>query len=267
MDVTRRQFLLFAGALGLSSCVSVKIPLINPGNPEPFTVAALNDLHVKDARSTAYLNRVVEKVNATPNLRCELVLGDLTSNGQLSEFNLAKASLDRLAKPYQTIPGNHDVEGRGPDIFANFEKVIGPTQWVREEGNWMFIGLNSCEGGLSDVTVAPDRLTWLRKQIKKAGKDRPIALFAHHPFNPHSKKYRVKNADEILAMFAEHNLKLVAAGHWHGNQEEEQNGILFTTTACCSSTRDNFDDTTAKGFRLFHFEGDVVKTEFVEVPV
>jgi len=266
MKMTRRQFILFTGALGLSSCARVKVPLIGAWEKAPFTVAAMNDLHVKDARSTAFVNHAVEKINATPNLRFVVVLGDLSTSGQLSEFNLAKTSLDRLAKPCLTLPGNHDVQGNGPDIYANFEKVFGPTQWIREEGDWLFIGLNSCEGALSDVTIAPDRISWLRKQINKVKPGRPIGLFAHHPFNPNTKKYRVKNADEVLGLFSGHSLKLVAAGHWHGNQVEEHNGILFTTTACCTSTRENFDETPAKGYRLFHFDHDKVETEFVEVP-
>ena len=285
MKMTRRQFILFTGALGLSSCARVKVPLIGTGEKAPFTVAAMNDLHVKDAHSTAFVNHAIEKINATQNLRFVAVLGDLSTSGQLSELNLAKTSLDRLAKPCLTLPGNHDVQGNGPDVYANFEKVFGPTQWIREEGDWLFIGLNSCEGALSDVTIAPDRISWLRKQINKIKPGRPIALFAHHPFNPNTKKYRVKNTDEVLGLFSGHNLKLVAAGHWHGNQVtvcqqfvsvrqtvattncEEHDGILFTTTACCTSTRENFDETTAKGYRLFHFDRDKVETEFVEVAV
>ena len=66
-------------------------------------------------------------------------------------------------------------------------------------------------------------------------------------------------------VFAGHNLKFVAAGHYHGNQVEEHNGVLFTTTACCSTTRDNFDETPEKGYRLFHVTKDAIETEFVAV--
>ena len=262
MKLSRREFIALMAALGLSSCARVKVPLIG-GGKESFAVAAMNDLHVKDAGSTALANRAAEKINATRDLRFTAVLGDLSTDGKLSELNLAKSSLARLVKPYFALPGNHDVQVNGANVFANFEKVFGETQWVREEGRWVFIGLNSCEGASSDVTIAPDRMAWLKKQIKRINGKRPIALFAHHPFNPHTKEYRVKNADEVLGLFSVHNLKLVAAGHWHGNQVEDQNGVLFTTTACCSSTRPNFDETPAKGYRLFHFDGDKVETEFV----
>ena len=142
------------------------------------------------------------------------------------------------------------------------DKVL---QWQDKSGGWVFVGFNSCEGTGSDVTVSPEQVAWLSKRVRKIDRDRPIALFAHHPFNPHTKNYRVKNAEEVLGLFGDHNLKLVATGHWHGNQVETRDGILFTTTACCSSTRGNFDDTTAKGYRLFHFDKKEVQTEFVTV--
>jgi 3',5'-cyclic AMP phosphodiesterase CpdA len=265
MKLSRREFIAWTAALGLSSCARVKVPLISGGGKGPFTVAAMNDLHVKDAGSTALVNRAIEKINATPGLRFTVVLGDLSTDGKLSELNLAKGSLGRLVKPYLVLPGNHDVQANDANIFAIFEKVFGQTQWVREEDNWVFIGINSCEGASSDVTIPDDRMTWLRKEIKRVNPKRPVALFAHHPFNPLSKEYRVKNADEVIGLFSGHNLKLVAAGHWHGNQVEEQNGILFTTTACCSSTRANADDTQQKGYRLFRFDADSVSTEFVVV--
>ena len=267
MNMTRRQFLTTLGALGLSACSHIRVPLISSGDKGPFTVATLGDLHVLDARSTSLLNYAVARINETRNVRFTAILGDVTTSGKLAEFNLAKKSLDRLKMPYRAIPGNHDVQPRTANPCANFEKTFGTSVWTQEEGGWTFIGLDSCDGMASDVAVRPERVEWLKERIQKINADRPIALLTHHPFNPHTKQYRVKNADEILALFASHNLKLVASGHWHGNQEETQNGILFTTTACCASTRPNFDETPEKGYRLFHFDANEVKTEFVEVKV
>jgi len=265
MNLTRRQFLGMAGALSLSAWASTGG--LFGGKKGPFTVAAINDLHVLDTRSTAIVTKAVGQINQTPDIAFTVVLGDLSTNGKLTQFRLCKQSLDRLERPYLVVPGNHDVEPGVKDIYANYRKNFTLGNWVHEEEQWTFIGLDSCEGNASDVSIRPDRVEWLEKRLKKINRDRPLALCCHHPFNPNSKQYRVKNADEILAMFAEHKLKLVAAGHYHGNQVEEANGVLFTTTACCSSTRPNFDDTPAKGYRLFHIDEDAVKTEFVEVKI
>lgn len=271
MRFTRRQFIGLLGALGASSCARVKrvdwdLGILDRGEGL-CTFAAINDLHILDAPSTAIVNRAVKSINENADVRFTVVLGDLATDGRLAELNMARESLDKLERPYFVVPGNHDADPTSADIFANYEKNFGEGVWTEENGGWVFIGLDSCEGTASDVSVQPEHIAWLEKQLNRINQARPVALFAHHPFNPHTKAYRVKNADQVLAMFREHNLKLVATGHYHGNQVEERDGILFTTTACCASTRPNFDNTSAKGYRLFRLDHETVETEFVEVPV
>jgi Icc protein len=266
MKLTRREFIGLLGALGLSSCATPHIPLVGT-DKKPFKIAALNDLHLLDARSKALVDKAVEQINATKDAQLVVVIGDLCSTARLSEFNLAKDSLRRLRIPYKAVPGNHDVEPRAAHPFGNFEKVFGPVHWVHEHGVWTFIGLNSCEGTSSDVTIPDGELDWLRKKVKDISNERPIGLFLHHPLNPHTRAFRVKNAEQVLGLFAGKKLKLAAAGHYHGNQVEERDGVLFTTTACCSAKRDNFDGTKTKGYRLFAFDGDAVTSEFVQVAV
>ncbi len=153
---------------------------------------------------------------------------------------------------------------RSKNIYGNYTNLFGDPDWQDEEDGWLFLGIDSTNEAKSDVSIRSDQLSFIKKQLEKINKKRPIALMTHHPFNPNT-MYRVQNADEVLAMFGEHNLKLVAAGHFHGNQEEERDGVLFTTTACCSSTRGNHDGTTSKGFRLFHVDKETIATEYVEV--
>jgi 3',5'-cyclic AMP phosphodiesterase CpdA len=228
-----------------------------------FTIATVNDLHLDIKAGGAMLSRVVDAINARGNIALTIVLGDLTTAAQPEEFDLAKSGLDRLKMPYCAVPGNHDTNKDGSVI--EFEKRFGPANWKREQNGWALIGLNSCEGLASDVTISAGQLHWLREQAEGINGDVPIALFLHHPLNPHSKSYRVKNADEVLAVFTGKKLRLAAAGHFHGNQEERANGVLFTTTACASASRGNHDKTTEKGYRLFHCMADSVETEFIAV--
>ncbi|HOZ48114.1 MAG TPA: metallophosphoesterase [Candidatus Hydrogenedentes bacterium] len=265
MQLSRRQFIGLVAAFGAGARArAVDLPF-GLGRKDGFTFAAINDLHVLDAPSTAIVNRAVASINGNPEIAFTVVLGDLATAGKLVELGLARKSLDRLDRPCFVVPGNHDVETRSKDILGSYEKSFGDGCWSQKDRGWVFLGLDSCEGAASDVSVQPKRMDWLKKQVKRIDRDRPIALFAHHPFNPHSKAYRVKNADEVLGLFKDHCLRLVATGHWHGNQVEEQNGVLFTTTACCSSTRDNFDKTPEKGYRLFRVAEGTVTTEFVVV--
>ena len=264
MHISRREFISFLGALGLAGCAR-RMPRLGLHRSSGFTFATINDLHVLDMRSTAIVNRAVEQINEDDQILFTVVLGDLATSGTYAELRLAKGSLDRLNRPCLVVPGNHDVNMSAPNIFGNYEGAFGDTNWKEDKEGWVFLGLNSCEQDKSDVTIPPDRIEWLEHRLRKVNAGRPLALFTHHPLNPGTKAYRIANAEEVLGLFAGHNLKLVASGHYHGNQVEQRDGVLFTTTACCSSTRDNFDGTEAKGFRLFHVEKDAVETEFVQV--
>ena len=257
MRIGRREFLAATGA-ALGWLAAGRGVAQSAG----FTFAAMNDLHLQEDEGGKALTTMVDALNARNDLDFTVVLGDLTTAARPEEFALAKTGLDRLRKPHYVVPGNHDA---GKDGAAGFEQVFGPANWRREHNGWALLGMNSSQGLASDVTIPADRLEWLKKEVSTIDATTPIALFLHHPINPHSKSYRVKNAEEVIAQFQGHALRLAAAGHYHGNQEERRDGILFTTTACCAGTRGNHDKTTEKGYRLFHCKGDQIETEFVVV--
>ncbi len=259
--ISRRDFLR-VGAVGLAGA-----GLVHKGASaeEQFTFAVINDTHIKDAPSVEIVDVAVASINSDERVQFTSVLGDVATDGKEDELALAKGAFDNLDKPYFVVPGNHDVFPQATDIYANYVDAFGPVHWTRTENDWTFIGMNSCEETKSDVTVSDEELAWLQAQLDKTTPQQPIALFCHHPMNPNTRAYRILNADDVLALFANHNLKIVAAGHWHGNQIEEQDGVLFVTTACCATTRNNFDNTPEKGYRLFHLSGERVETEFVVV--
>lgn len=260
-NLSRRDFLRVSAA-GLAGAGMAGI---TAHADDAFTFAAINDTHVKDAESVAIVEKAVAMINGDARVGFTAILGDVATDGKPEELALVKAAFEKLDKPSFVVPGNHDVFLRAPDLYGNYVDAFGPVHWVHQQNGWAFIGLNSCEGVKSDVVVAREELDWLRARLGELDGAQPLALFCHHPLNPNTKAYRVSNAEEILALFEKHTLKIAAAGHWHGNQIEERDGVLYTTTACCASTRNNFDGTDEKGYRLFHLRNGAVETEFVVV--
>jgi predicted phosphodiesterase len=267
MSISRRQFMGISAGLGLGGCFRILDGGMTFGANDTATVAAINDFHVLDEASVAIVDRAVDKINAMDAVDFTVMIGDMGTDGTESEMALAKGALDRLNKPYFCVPGNHDYSGSAANGYIHYDENFVNRQWQNEGTGWAFIGLDTCNGTASEVMIPSLRLTWLEEQLETIATDRPIAMFAHHPFNPNTRAYRVMNADDVLGMFKNHNLKLIASGHFHGNQIEEKDGILFTTTACCSTTRPNFDGTKEKGFRVFTLRPDGISHEFVEVPV
>lgn len=258
--ITRRDFLKYAGAFSLGARAW---GMETPDHTTLFSIATINDIHILEESCTALLQTAVDRINGLDNLRWTGILGDISYNTRRDRFEWAKDTLDGLKMPYQAIPGNHDVVGSGL-AYAEYSRCFGERSWVRQVENWYFIGLDSCTGAAGEVGIQLQRMKWLREQLETIPKDRPIALFAHHNFNPRSFR-RVSNADRVIDLFSEHRLRLIATGHWHGNMIDRQNGILITTTACCSTARFNHDRTPFKGFRVFHLGEDTVRTEFIRV--
>ncbi|MEA3365505.1 MAG: metallophosphoesterase, partial [Candidatus Hydrogenedentes bacterium] len=128
MRFTRRQFLGLSVGLGLASCAKVKkvVPDVNLSRLKPsfgggdFTFAAINDVHVLDAKSVGIVNEAVRRINADDRVQFTVVLGDIATDGRFEELNLAKVAFDRLEKPYFSVPGNHDVYMKAKDIFGNY---------------------------------------------------------------------------------------------------------------------------------------------------
>jgi hypothetical protein len=258
--ITRRTFLGKAAFLALAAKAW---GMESPDDSTLFSMVTINDIHILDESCVPMLETAVDQINSLPEIRCVGVLGDIAYDVKRERFAWAKDTLEGLTMPYKAIPGNHDVIGSGL-AYSEYTRFFGERNWVWPVENWYFIGLDSCSGSAGEVGITLHRMRWIKEQLETIPKDRPIALFAHHNFNPRSFR-RVRNADRVIDLFSEHRLRLVATGHWHGNMIDRQDGILYTTTACCSYARDNHDFTPFKGFRVFHLGEDSVKTEFVRV--
>lgn len=272
MTVSRRKFLGLSALVGLAGCARIKnsklgriAPEFEFGDDGILKFATLSDLHMLDSRGAGIVGRAVNQINNDKAIDFTVVLGDLTTNGTLPEANLAQQALGRLVKPYYCIPGEHDYNPGTENHYEFYQRAFKKTQWRESNAGWVLLGMDSCDGTASQSTVTPASMEWLKDQLSHTDKKKPIALFTHHPLSPNTAGERATNADEVLALFSGYNLKLVASGHYHGNQEEERDGVLFTTTACCSATVENDDGTKEKGYRICTMEGESIQHEFIAV--
>lgn len=264
----RRSFLKFCGAAGMASLATNWSFSARAEGSAPLRFVAINDLHVKDPGSEAIVARAVEAINALEDIAFTVVVGDLGSFGAPEEMALAKVALDKLKAPYWCVPGNHDFAPKIENGYEHYDAAFTRRDWreASAENEWVFLGLNTCNEMKSDVTVPEDRLDELSRQLEVVDPKTPIALFGHHPFNPNTKAYRVRNAEQVIERFNGHNLRLVVSGHYHGNQVETRDNVTFITTACCATTRGNFDGTEERGFRVFEAAGEKTGHDFHVVP-
>jgi 3',5'-cyclic AMP phosphodiesterase CpdA len=254
--IDRRGFFgLAAGGATLLLCPGCRSGA-GPGS-DSFSFAAINDTHIEDQASGELARRAVKLINRDGRIAFTVALGDLTRASTATEMAWAKQAFAELRGPLYAIPGNHDAT---PGIF---DKEFGPRNRYVRHGRWHLIMIDT--GPELEPIISFEHRTWIRKQLELIPVEEPVVLCSHHPFNPNTRMYRVKNADAVLDDFSSRNLRAVISGHYHGNQVETRDGVLFVTTACLASTRSNHDGTLEKGFRLFHCKGDQITTEFVVV--
>jgi predicted phosphodiesterase len=265
---TRRRFL---GALRAGASVSFVLGCFL--GQAAFAAAGavkileVNDMHIVDEASLAYPRKVVAAMNREGG-DLAIVPGDLAKDGKRSELLLAKKVLDGLKMPYVVVQGNHDVLYKGEKEETVFREVFSlksNSYHVTAKGIHFLMIAHGCGKAYQNNAVRPEVLAWMRKTLGGIRDDKPYILVSHYPF-ARGVKYRTPNADEVLSLFKGRRLLAVMSGHFHGNTEKIENGVLMTTTACASGTRGNHDRTKAKGYRVFHIDGNLnIKTEFREV--
>ena len=200
-------------------------------------VAVLSDMHVtrNDCGSWRLYHRTVDRLQTAlssaseRNIDLIVVAGDLTRNGEDSEFSAVSAQLHTASAPVVCVPGNHDLPS--PD---NSRKQNAVSTFVNEYvgesfpfscrfGDIDVIGLNSMDTtdhNVASGAISQSQLDHLDTALSSA--DSPIVV-SHHPlteswsaetsFSPD--QFRLTNAPDVVQLLYEHDVSLVLSGHIH----------------------------------------------------
>ena len=184
--------------------------------------------------------------------------------------------------PIHYTIGNHDVFGVLPKSGISpsdpqygkkaFEDRYGPTHYSFDHKGWHFIVLDS-------IGIQPDRswigrvgeeqVEWLKADLAKTGKSKPILVVSHVPLATGAISY-VSHADwltrtpnlgslidtlmvtdsaEVIDALLGYNVRAVLQGHTHVNEEIEFRGLRFITSgAVCGNWWKGQRAGSAEGF-------------------
>lgn len=200
-----------------------------------------SDMHVTptDHGSTKVYHRTAERfrraLTDAESLGVDAVVctGDLTKDGERTEFECVDEILEHSPVPFFAVPGNHDVpktfnEQESPPI-ERFETRYTPGQlpYHTRVGEIDLIGLDSASGPGDDLEdghggyVTEDQLAWLEETLAEA--TTPVVVL-HHPIAPvsthlelfeHRDHYRLHNAEALLEVLTAGGVSLVLSGHIH----------------------------------------------------
>lgn len=112
---------------------------------------------------------------------------------------------------YYIIPGNHETKWSESGV-TDFGHIFGGERFKFEHKGFLFLGFNS--GPLmrmADGHVVPQDITWLKDELKKAGKEKPVFLVTHYPLL----KGDVDNWYDVTDAVRPFNIRAFMGGHYH----------------------------------------------------
>lgn len=164
------------------------------------------------------------------------VSGDITWEGILLEYELAKEFIEEFESGTMLIPGNHDARHLG---YRLFEEFFGRLEFYKEIGNLGLIGLDSSEPDLDEGHIGREKYRWIEESIKNSNILKIIGL--HHHLIPIPNSGREQNiiddAGGVLDLVLRNNVALVLMGHRHVPYAVRVHNTLMVNAGTFSSSR------------------------------
>lgn len=244
-------------------------PSDRPPEPGPLKLVQVSDIHFGGEHAAA-VEAAVERINAE---RPDLVVaaGDLTKDGRETEFDAARAWLDRLDAPRLVTPGNHDTPFTGPrEILARllspwrrFERRFGG----RESQDWddpraTVVTLNSARAfqirlNWSKGAVSRRQIQEVCADLKGAAPGALKIVVCHHPLiemigGPMTAK--VRGGTAAAQAFSAAGVDLVLTGHIHAPFVHPYPFVDGCTQAVGSGTLSVRERGVPPGFNLIEID-------------
>lgn len=236
-------------------------------NNESFRFVFMTDIHITPERNAIQgFNQAIDSVNKiNPDFVItggDLVMDALGENFTVADqlYNLYAANCKRFKMPVYNTMGNHEVFGiykesgvekSHPEYGEKmFEKRIGKRYYSFDHKGWHFLILDSVEdtGESSYIGKIDDKqVEWIKSDLATIDKSTPVIVSLHIPLvtvytqylygalQPHEEGSVVTNANDVLKLFGDYNLKLVLQGHMHFLEDIYVDGVHFVTGGAVSS--------------------------------
>lgn len=235
-----------------------------------FRFVHLTDVHVQPELGAhrAWMKAIQRVVSLRPQPAFVTTGGDLVMDAlavsrqrAIVQYRLLRDGLDALRIPAYHAFGNHDayawsrndtalqsVPGYGKEMFKRFLQQPH-TYFSFNYAHWHFIVLDSIRHLPPFDWIAEideQQLEWLRHDLARAGKWRPIVMITHVPlftiFTQYdsgttaapSEKMIVRNAKEVRQLFKDYNVQAVLQGHTHVVEECIYTGTRYISSGAVS---------------------------------
>jgi Icc protein len=176
----------------------------------------ISDIHIGSLYDAVVFDKIVQEVNSMkPD--AIIVTGDITDEGILPQFELARIELQRLnCRELIVLPGNHDYRHTGYLLFKKFF----PTSQIYDMGDVVLMTLHTARPDRDEGEVGYRQLLWMEKAIEKfEGQQKKIIIAMHHHLigipDTGTDKIIILDAGDTLRVCLDSHVDLVLCGHKH----------------------------------------------------
>ncbi|MCK4995340.1 MAG: metallophosphoesterase [Thermoplasmatales archaeon] len=226
-------------------------------------IAHISDIHCNFGSdfNEKMFDKAAKMVN---NIDADVVFisGDLTTEGLLTEYKLAKEKLKQINGKHVIVPGNHDERNLGFKLFPEF---FGDPSFIHTYNKLNFIGLSSSEPDKDNGRLGRRRHKFIQEGIKKNDKLNIIGF--HHHLIPVPNSGRETNiiddAGETLDFILKNEVPLILMGHRHVPWAVQIHKTLLVNagTFSCTRTRAHFGNT----FNIIDIDEDEIEVTVVDI--
>ena len=203
-------------------------------------IIQISDTHFTDSKefSAKTYNLAVKRIN---QLNPDLVIhcGDVTHDGLIDSFELAKKELNKINRPILVVPGPRDLLHLGRIPFQNRIGDLDPI-FIAENNLFTVYGINSSQYDENDGLIGRTHLQSLIKNISETNKNQvKIVAFHHHilPLPYTREKYTIEDAGDVLKDLTNVNLDMILTGHRHISNAKKIEKTIVINASTLSSKR------------------------------
>ena len=189
------------------------------------------------------------------------ISGDLTTDGLLSEYELAQKKTKEISSKIFAVPGNHDERNLGFKLFPEF---FGETDFIHSLKNVTLLGLASSEPDKDDGRLGRGRY---RKIVDCITPNKLTIVGFHHHLVPVPGSGRetniIEDAGETLDLILRKEVPLVLMGHRHVPWAVKIHKTLLVNagTLSCNRTRAHHGYT----FNVIDIEDKIITVSIVDI--
>ncbi len=225
----------------------------------------ISDIHCNDGTdfNKTMFEKALDLVNSEDDVSFVFISGDLTTNGLLSEYQMAQENVGAIAHRCVIVPGNHDERNLGYRLFPEF---FGEGSFIHTIDDIAFVGLSSSEPDKDDGRLGRARHL-LIEDAARMNKKLTIVGFHHHLIpvpNSGREKNIIEDAGETLDIILKNQIPLVLMGHRHVPYGVKLHNTLLVNagTFSCTRTRARFGNT----FNIITIDEEAINVCVVDVP-